>query len=414
ADGDGADDHNGRPTETVTCSPASGSKFPLGKTTVNCTASNGATGHFDVTVVDTTAPALDVPRDFTVEATEPDGAVVTFNAKATDIVDGDVAVTCSPASGSKFPVGKTKVQCSASDTRNNGASADFQIEVTPPQPPPPPPPDPDDITAEATGPNGAIVTFNGNGTGGDDHNGRPTSGCTPASGSLFPLGTTAVQCSGGVTFDVIVVDTTAPALTVPDDMTVVATSSAGAVVTFNATANDLVDGGVAVSCNPPSGSTFPLGQTNVVCSASDSRNNGASAMFVVTVTDTPPPDDTEAPVIVSISANPNVLSPPNGKLVDVTVTVEVTDNLDPAPVVRVFDVTANETIGNDDWAISSDLVVALRAARDPQGTGRVYTVHVEAIDAAGNRSTSSVNVTVPHDQSGNTTVPQKKGKRRAV
>ena len=66
--------------------------------------------------------------------------------------------------------------------------------------------------------------------------------------------------------------------------------------------------------------------------------------------------------------------------------------------VGVYDVTANETIGAGDWNVVSPLTVELRADRSAQGTGRVYTIWVEAIDDAGNRSVSSVNVTVPHDQ----------------
>src|SRR5689334_15440598 len=69
------DDENGRPTTTnsVTCSPASGSIFPLGTTSVTCSASDGSTGSFTVTVVDTTAPALQLPRSFTTQTTDPAG-----------------------------------------------------------------------------------------------------------------------------------------------------------------------------------------------------------------------------------------------------------------------------------------------------------------------------------------------------
>ncbi|HJQ40088.1 MAG TPA: hypothetical protein VKB93_23325, partial [Thermoanaerobaculia bacterium] len=75
---------------------------------------------------------------------------------------------------------------------------------------------------------------------------------------------------------------------------------------------------------------------------------------------------------------------------------------DPAPLVRIFAVTANENILPTDYEITGLLTVKLRADRDGNGSGRVYTIHVEAIDASGNRSTKTVTVTVPHDQSGNT------------
>ena len=52
----------------------------------------------------------------------------------------------------------------------------------------------------------------------------------------------------------------APVLSLPANMTVEATSAAGAVVTFAATANDPEDGALTPTCAPASGSTFPLGR----------------------------------------------------------------------------------------------------------------------------------------------------------
>src|SRR5918996_3301895 len=57
---------------------------------------------------------------------------------------------------------------------------------------------------------------------------------------------------------------------VPAPITIEATSSAGATVLYsNPTAYDIKYGPVPVSCNPRSGSTFPIGQTTVNCEASD-------------------------------------------------------------------------------------------------------------------------------------------------
>src|SRR5439155_8889190 len=109
-----------------TCSPASGTIFPLGPTTVNCTASdargNSGSASFIVTVRDTTAPVITVPSDVTVEATRAAGATFTYTATASDVVDGTVAVTCTPASGSTFPFGPTRVNCTATDTHGNNSS----------------------------------------------------------------------------------------------------------------------------------------------------------------------------------------------------------------------------------------------------------------------------------------------------
>ncbi|MDX6503095.1 MAG: hypothetical protein QOE29_220, partial [Gaiellaceae bacterium] len=146
---------------TPSCSPGSGATFPIGATTVTCTAqdSSGNTGSnsFTVTVRDTTAPVLTVPGTVVGQATTLDGATVTFTVGATDSVDGSLAATCNKASGTLFPFGSTTVTCSASDTHSNSASASFTVRVvdtTPPFIPTPP-----DLTAEADGPAGATLTY---------------------------------------------------------------------------------------------------------------------------------------------------------------------------------------------------------------------------------------------------------------
>jgi hypothetical protein len=125
---------------TVDCDPPSGSIF-FGTTTVNCTATNTGggvtTGSFTVTVIggDNTPPVLTLPADFSVEATGPSGATVTFTATAVDNVDGSVPVTCTPASGSLFPLGSTTVNCSASDLSGNVAHGSFHVVVVDTTPP---------------------------------------------------------------------------------------------------------------------------------------------------------------------------------------------------------------------------------------------------------------------------------------
>lgn len=59
-------------------------------------------------------------------------------------------------------------------------------------------------------------------------------------------------------------------------------------VSFSVTALDEVDGRVAVSCRPKSGSKFKLGRTPVTCSAGDTSGNTQAASFVVTVKHTKP------------------------------------------------------------------------------------------------------------------------------
>jgi hypothetical protein len=93
------------------------------------------------------------------------------------------------------------------------------------------------------------------------------------------------------------VTNTAPTLELPPDLTVEATSSAGAAATFVVTASDLEDGDLtsSVVCTPASGSTFALGTTTVNCSVTDAGGLEASGSFDVTVVDTTPAYFTSIP-----------------------------------------------------------------------------------------------------------------------
>lgn len=73
-----------------------------------------------------------------------------------------------------------------------------------------------------------------------------------------------------------------PQLTVPDNIEVVATSSAGAIVTFEATGS-FEGEPVPVVCDPESGSLFPVGTTRVRCTATNSEGTTRSRNFDVTV-----------------------------------------------------------------------------------------------------------------------------------
>ena len=89
--------------------------------------------------------------------------------------------------------------------------------------------------------------------------------------------------AASLSFAVEVRDTTPPVIQIPPSPSVAATSPDGAVVTYSATAADLVDGTVPATCLPGSGSLFPVGSTQVTCTARDASGNTASAAFVVTV-----------------------------------------------------------------------------------------------------------------------------------
>ncbi len=115
--------------------------------------------------------------------------------------------------------------------------------------------------------------------------------CSPPPGSLFPVGVTTVHCiavdDAGIPYEklftVTIIDNMPPLLSLPANITAIATTSAGAVVTYTATAFDPQTGPVPTTCIPPSGSVFPVGTTTVVCTAIDPFGNVAVGTFTVTV-----------------------------------------------------------------------------------------------------------------------------------
>jgi hypothetical protein len=300
------------PPITATCTGGSGSGdfsvtagFPLGNNSAECTATLGdgtpVSQPFTVAVVDTTAPSFgSVPSDITESTTDPTGKVVSYPTPTATDLGESVTVNCAPASGSNFVVGTTQVDCSANDGRGNTGHAFFNVTVTltdnqPPtfNPNPPPP-----IVATTSGTD-AVVNYTVTAT--DDSGSPPTVSCTPPSGSTFPVGQTTVNCtasdgtntaSASFTVTVTFVDAAGPTFSgVPSNRVVEANGPSGSVVAYTEpTATDATEGPKPVSCNPASGSTFPLGGTTVTCTASDSHGNTSSASFTVTVVDTTKPN----------------------------------------------------------------------------------------------------------------------------
>jgi len=162
-------------------------------------------------------------------------------------------------------------------------------------------------------------------------------------------------------FTIIEFDTTPPVLTIPAAMTAEATSPAGAVVTFAATATDVCDAQPAVVCSPLSGSVFPLGTTTVTVTATDASGNVAGGSFTVTVV------DTTKPVVTIPAAMTAEATSAAGAPVAIG-QATATDNVDPNP-----------TVTNNAPALF------------PLGT---TTVTWTATDAAGNVATGTQTVTV--------------------
>jgi hypothetical protein len=111
---------------------------------------------------------------------------------------------------------------------------------------------------------------------------------------------------------------------------------------------------------------------------------------------------TVKPAFKTLTASAPTLWPPSHQMVPVSLDVALVDLLDPAPDARIVGVSSNEPIdgaddGNTsrDWEITGALSLNLRAERSGMGTGRLYTIQVEARDAAGNTTLQAVTVSVP-------------------
>jgi hypothetical protein len=199
-----------------------------------------------------------------------------------------VNVSCDPASGTELAIGSHSVTCTARDAANNVARRSFGVKVFDGVPTLTVPAD---VTRDYTKPPGAIVRYRP-ATATDKIDGTLTPECSPQSGSFFRVGTTTVTCevtdSGGNhvsnSFTITILDRVAPVLRMPASLITSAPyRSNTAVVTFTASAYDAIDRVVPVSCEPPSGSAFPIGRTTVTCKATDRSGNTATKSFVVTV-----------------------------------------------------------------------------------------------------------------------------------
>ena len=120
----------------ITSSPASGSTFPLGTTTVTVTAESGRTCSFTVTVLDHQAPTFtSCPNSITVNAaTGTCGATV--NPGTATAADSCSTVTVvgtrsdgEPISDQHYPIGTTTITWVATDAAGNTASCEQAITV---------------------------------------------------------------------------------------------------------------------------------------------------------------------------------------------------------------------------------------------------------------------------------------------
>ena len=266
--------------------------FSFGSTTVTWTAvdtsGNISSDTQIVTIIDTTIPEIVAPSDVTVEATGTSNTVVEIGqATIYDIIQVESVTSDSPDT---FPLGETVITWTATDSSGNSATATQTVTVV--DTTAPSVTAPDSITIEASGAEGNLVDI-GLGSGSDT---VEIISVTSDSPDTFPLGETvitwtATDSSGNsatATQTVTVVDTTAPSVTAPDSITIEASGAEGNLVDIGlGSGSDTVE---IISVTSDSPDTFPLGETVITWTATDSSGNSATATQTVTVVDTTAPE----------------------------------------------------------------------------------------------------------------------------
>jgi hypothetical protein len=297
----------------LTSSHTSGSTFALGTTTVTYTATdaagNSSTCSFTVTVTDATAPVFTAGCD----------AVFTGNT-VNGVCYGDIAVTpptvtdgcgvhsltnsytgASLASGF-YPVGTTTVVWTATDEAGNTATCSQTVTVTDIQAPtincPASIVANNDlglcsaavtISAPYTADNCGVASVSNNFNNTADASGAYPVGVTTVVWTVTDIHNNTATCSMTVT----VMDSEAPALACPTNLTLTTTSGVCTAVATWATPvptdNCTASGSIVLTSSHTSGSTFALGTTTVTYTATDAAGNSSTCSFIVTVTDATAP-----------------------------------------------------------------------------------------------------------------------------
>ena len=250
------------------------------------------------------------------------------------------------------------------------------------------------------------ITPSGSSTATDSITGPLTGTVSATGGTTYAFNVTCSDASGnkahGSVNVVVPPDTTPPVIS-----SVLATPSRiwpplGQMATVTITVSATDDSGVAPACSLTSitpgtqgvdylvtgqftGSVKAVGGRTYTFNARciDGSGNASTGSVNVVV-----PPDTTPPVIASVSATPSVIWPPDNKMVNVSVTVSATDNVDPTPVCTLTGVSGSPS----NATITGPLSASVRASK-----GNVYTLTVTCTDKAGNTASATATVTVPHD-----------------
>ncbi len=271
-----------------------GYQFSPGTWTVVYTAkdihNNLSTCSFNVIVRDEIAPVItSCPSNITISTTTLCSRVVTWVVPIATDNCSVYSFTSTHPSGTTFPKGTTTVVYTARDLEGNVSTCSFNVNVV------------DNTAPVITGcPSNVTVAANGSCKANASWTAPiATDNCpnvaltsSHSSNSLFNLGTTVVTYTATdesnnvstCSFNVIVVDQTAPVIAGCSDIVADADQSCQAKVTWNApTVTDCKTFTLTSSHNP--GATFAVGSTEVTYTAIDANNNSSTCKFKVIVKD---------------------------------------------------------------------------------------------------------------------------------
>jgi uncharacterized repeat protein (TIGR01451 family) len=388
---------------TVSSSPASGSFFPVGSTTVSVTSSaGGGVCSFTITVVEVPPPTITCQANIGVDAADGEcsAAVTVPTPEATgDNVEVDAVRSDGQPLTDPFPGGTTIITWTATDSLGRKVSCQQTVTVTIHDTTPPTitaPPNVSIQTPGGTSGNCGVVV-------GETELGTPTASDSCAvnvsrtgvpSGNFFPIGTTTITytatngagLTATATQTVTIIDTTPPIIVAPPDASYTCLSEVPAANPNQATA-PFVDANGNVQNGPPSDNcgtpTVTVTQTSSgagsagsprvilrTFTATDGSGNTASATQTITVSDPTPPT-------ISCPANITTYLPLNSTAVTTPVTFAATasDNCE-APVITYSPASGSNF---------------------PVGT---TTVTATATDGGGNTASCTFTVTVLYNFTG--------------
>lgn len=204
-------------------------------------------------------------------------------------------VVCNPPSGSAFPLGVTTVTCRVTDSCQNSATCTFTVTVRR-DTEPPSIKCPTNLLVKTcpTAAGGCAAVVNYPDPQASDNSGQFAVVCVPPSGSVFPCGTTVVNCrvedrcgnKDECRFEVTVeLGGEKPSIQCPPDLTLTTCSN---TAVLNYPAPVVLPAGTTVICNPPVNTLLPLGTHAVTCIATNTCGTDVCT-FKVTVRPAPQP-----------------------------------------------------------------------------------------------------------------------------